>query len=701
MQFRLLFAFLAFSLSLQAQIPSPVGVRKTWAVIAGISDYQNKEFSDLQYAHKDALAFFEYLKSPAGGSVPAEQIKLLVNEQATMAAYADAMDWLLEKAGEADQVFIYFSGHGDVEDRTMQGFLLPWDSPSRPYIAGAYPIFYLQMVISSLSNQNKAKVIMVADACHAGKLGSSSTQGAQITNQNLQQKFGNEIKFLACGPEELSQEGTQWGGGRGAFSYHLIEGLMGLADRDANYEVSLLEIRRYLEDRVPEETAPNSQIPQTIFDRNETIAWVNPETLAQIQKEKSQQSGVFSAVATRGKETQAEKADTLGQDLVVAFELAMAEKRLLSPEGNSAYYYYQQLSQRPEWSQTAAAFRRNLAVALQNDAQQAVNAYLNTDPKEMARRWEQGPEAFSHIPSYLSKSAELLGPGHYMVPAIQAKQLYFEAMLLRMEGEQKESEDLEQQALKKIEAAIALEPKGAHLYNELGLIQAGLGNPDLEEKAYRKASELAPEWVMPLYNLGISQREKSNLDSAEYWIGRSIEVKPGFPPAQIQLALIEESKGNLKEAESAYLKGLELYKAQAEESYFDPVGYYALGNIYLKTDRAGMAQEMYEKTIQLNPQHPYAHYALGIALKRTGQTQKAIEAFEANLEITPGYLEPYYSISLLYAEQNNEEQALLWLEKALENGYANKAKILEEEHFSTLRQTEHFEKLTNQYFGEK
>ncbi|MBK6620505.1 MAG: tetratricopeptide repeat protein [Saprospirales bacterium] len=700
MQYRLSLVFLFATLSLHAQIASPGVGKKTWAVIAGISDYQNKEISDLQYAHKDALAFFEYLKSPAGGSVPTEQIKLLVNEQATMAAYADAMDWLLEKAGEADQVYIYFSGHGDVENRTMQGFLLPWDSPSRPYIAGAYPIFYLQMVIAALSNQNKAKVIMVADACHAGKLAGSSIQGTQITNQNLQQKFGNEVKILACGPEELSQEGTQWGGGRGAFSYHLIDGLMGLADRDANYEVSLLEIRRYLEDRVPEETAPNSQVPQTIFDRNETIAWVNPEILAQIQKEKSQQSGVFSAVATRGRETQAGKADSLGQDLVEAFELALAEKRLLIPENNSAYYYYQQLSQRPEWSQTAAALRRNLAVALQDDAQQAINAYLNTDPTEMTRRWEEGPEAFTHIPSYLNKSAELLGPGHYMVPAIQSKQLYFEAMLLRMEGEEKESQELEQQALKKIEEAIALEPKGAHLYNELGLIQAGLGNPDLEEKAYRKANELAPQWVMPVYNLGISQREQGNPDTAKLWIARSIQIKPEFPPAQIQLALIEESKGNLKEAESAYLKGLELYKAQARESHFDPVGYYALGNIYLKTDRAGMAQDMYEKTIQISPQHPYAHYALGIALKRTGQPQKAIEAFKANLEITPGYLEPYYSISLLYAEQNDQEKALEWLEKALENGYVNKAKILEEEKFATLRQTERFEKLTKQYFEE-
>lgn len=101
----------------------------TRAVIIGISDYQDPGIPDLLYAHKDAQAFAAYLQSPAGGSLPDENIRLLINQQATMAAIAGELDWLVEASGENDIAIIYFAGHGDVEAKTARqpGFLLAYD----------------------------------------------------------------------------------------------------------------------------------------------------------------------------------------------------------------------------------------------------------------------------------------------------------------------------------------------------------------------------------------------------------------------------------------------------------------------------------------------------------------------------------------------------------------------------------------------
>jgi len=699
MKYPLLPAFLLLSLALQAQLPALGGGGKTWAVIAGISDYKEEEISDLQYAHRDAEVFYEFLRSPAGGNVPEEQIQLLTNEKATFAAFGSALYWLIEKAGEGDRVYIYFAGHGDVENRVIGnlGFLLTADSPPHSYFAGAFPLTNLQYFVTTLSVQNKARVILIADACHSGKLAGSAVSGAQLTNQNLQQQYANEVKILACGPDEVSQEGEQWGGGRGAFSYHLIEGLQGLADEDGNYQVNLFEIRRYLEDKVSRETAPNSQYPLTFGDRNASLSLVDPGVLAQLVKQKSERPSGMVSVAMRGKEPTAQ-VDSLGTELFRAFQLAIEEKRLLSPENNSAWYYYTRLAPRPEFSAMDGTLRRNLAVALQDDAQRAINAYLDTDPGEMARRWEEGPQAYAHIPVFLSRADELLGEGHYMHDALQSKRLYFEAMLLRMEGSAENSETLARQALEKVEEAIALEPKGAHLYNELGLIRSALGESAQEIQAYRRAHELAPSWAMPVYNMGITQQELGMPDSAKFWMDLAIELKPEFPAAHIQLGNLWDLAGNLPEAEAAFLKSIELYKAEAGEGRTDPRGYYALGNIYLKTGRPELAREMYEQTILLDSQHPYANYGLGIALKRTGHYEEAVRAFQRNLEITPGYLEPYYSISILYAEEKANEEALQWLEKALEKGYSRKDKIMEEESFSALRDTERFRELMEKYF---
>src|SRR5210317_1675112 len=159
-----------------------VGTGTTYAVVVGISDYQDEGIPDLRFADKDAEAFAAFLRSPAGGSLDEDHLKVLINEQATVAQFAIALDWLWEVVKEDDRVIIYFSGHGDVERKsiTQPGYLLCWDAPSRVYYAGGalgLPVF--QEIISTLSIQNKAKVVVITDACRSGKLAGSKINGAQ------------------------------------------------------------------------------------------------------------------------------------------------------------------------------------------------------------------------------------------------------------------------------------------------------------------------------------------------------------------------------------------------------------------------------------------------------------------------------------------------------------------------------------------
>ncbi len=109
---------------------------KTYAVVVGISDYQDEQIPDLRFADRDAEAFAKFLRSPAGRALDEDHLKVLINNQATAAQFAIALDWLWEVAKEKDKVIIYFSGHGDVERKsiTQPGYLLCWDAPSRVYM---------------------------------------------------------------------------------------------------------------------------------------------------------------------------------------------------------------------------------------------------------------------------------------------------------------------------------------------------------------------------------------------------------------------------------------------------------------------------------------------------------------------------------------------------------------------------------------
>lgn len=88
------------------------GRGEVYAVVVGISDYQDKAIPDLRFADKDADAFANYLRSPAGGSLDGDHLKVLTNQQATAGRLAEALDGLIELAKEGDQIIIYFSGHG-------------------------------------------------------------------------------------------------------------------------------------------------------------------------------------------------------------------------------------------------------------------------------------------------------------------------------------------------------------------------------------------------------------------------------------------------------------------------------------------------------------------------------------------------------------------------------------------------------------
>jgi tetratricopeptide (TPR) repeat protein len=720
-----LFSFLLL-LPLLADSQNPFGAEagNTYAVIVGISDYQDQEISDLKFAHLDAAAFRDYLRSPEGGLVPDSNIELLQNENATQARIMDALNQLAGKVQEGDKVFFYFSGHGDVETITTMnmGFLLTYDTPSRNYPAGALPIYYLDAIINTLSSKN-AKVVIVSDACRSGKLAGMAINGPQVSAQVLQQKVSNEIRILACGPNQYSVEGEEWGGG--VFSHYLLEGLQGFADTDEDYEINLFEIRRYLEDRVPKYTAPNRQFPRTVGDDYTTISLVDPKRLAVIKAEHSSDQPALAMVETKGAEEMIlEKADTTIKILYQQFQKALAENRLISPEGDCAYEYYQQLQGKPEIGVLDGLMRRNLAASLQENAQQAINAYLKTDPEEMARRWSENAR-YSIYPEYLSKSLELLGKRHYMADNLKAKQLYFEAVDLRITGVRDGKKEQLGQALSKLEYAAELEPAGAFIYNEKGLVLGELGKEEEELAAYQKAHELAPAWVMPVQNMAMCYLNANDLEEAKVWIDKSFELKADFAPNYNKKGFYHLLKGDLGEAKQLFLRSLELdpnnwdaqynlglvyYKEKnykkAEQAYLKIVDqksdanlFYNLALTYLKMEKYGETVSFAEKALEANPRDYYSFYLMGIALEEQGKTEEAIEAYKNNLNVNPDYLIPMIRMAQLYSEGEQPEQALEWLGKALEAGYDNKDRILNAASFSALKETAAFQQLMNQHFS--
>jgi uncharacterized caspase-like protein len=265
-------------------IPQDEVFRKYWAVIVGVSEYSDSRIPSLRYATADAKYFYNWLVSADGGRYAPQNVKLLLDKNATGRNIKDALFNWLRQAIEEDIVLIYFAGHGspDSPDSPENLYLLPYDTQYDNIAATGFPMWDVE---TALKRFIKAKrVVVMADACHSGGVGEAfdvarrSTRAIGVnpitTRLEKLSKIGDGVAVIsASGEDQTSQEGNQWGGGHGVFTFFLMEGLKGGADYNSDHNVSLGELIPYLSEQVRRATR-SAQSPTVAgkFDPALTIA---------------------------------------------------------------------------------------------------------------------------------------------------------------------------------------------------------------------------------------------------------------------------------------------------------------------------------------------------------------------------------------------------------------------------------------------
>lgn len=231
---------------------------KVWAVVVGAARYTH--LRSLRYTDDDAYQLFAFLKSVEGGALPDEQVRVLIDDDATHRNIVMTMREVYQRADENDVVLFYFSGHG------IPGAFLPVD-----YDGILNRLEHDEIKDELLASRAKHKLV-IADACHSGSLGGRDNQGAvAISGRSgsvdaalnayyaaLNNADASTALLLSSKGEEISLED---GGLRsGIFSHYLIEGMRGKADSDGDRLVSIQELYAYVHREVRRYT-DNIQTP--------------------------------------------------------------------------------------------------------------------------------------------------------------------------------------------------------------------------------------------------------------------------------------------------------------------------------------------------------------------------------------------------------------------------------------------------------
>jgi hypothetical protein len=242
-----------------------------WAVIIGVSNYQDSRITGLRYSAADARALNEWLVSRKGGRYAPSRVKMFLDSQATAQNIRNALFNWLGQAIEEDTVLIYFAGHGSPQspDHPQNLFLLPYDAQYDDVATTGFPMWDIETALKRFIKARK--VVVIADACHSGGIGQSfdiarrATRGITVNpiSSGIQSlsRVGDGIAVISASDDrQFSQEGKKWGGGHGVFTYFLLKGLSGDADYNKDGHITLGELIPYMSEQVRRETN-NAQSP--------------------------------------------------------------------------------------------------------------------------------------------------------------------------------------------------------------------------------------------------------------------------------------------------------------------------------------------------------------------------------------------------------------------------------------------------------
>lgn len=252
---------------------------RKFALIVGISKFANGAgLPNLRYADVDAQSVSKFLQTPAGGRFPADNILLLTNEQATLAAMQKAMKSFVTQAGPDDLMIIFIATHGSPDPFAPQNlYFVAHDTDVDRMPETAFAMKDFKRLLDS--NVRARRMVLLVDTCHSAGLTGSRGETSRGIGNNLVNLYAEKLLYLEEGKavitasdvNETSQESPRWGGGHGAFTHFLLEGMRGMADANVDLVVTLGELFRYVRQRVRIDTQYR-QNPRMLLSTNENLA---------------------------------------------------------------------------------------------------------------------------------------------------------------------------------------------------------------------------------------------------------------------------------------------------------------------------------------------------------------------------------------------------------------------------------------------
>jgi len=197
----------------------------------------------------------------------------------------------------------------------------------------------------------------------------------------------------------------------------------------------------------------------------------------------------------------------------------------------------------------------------------------------------------------------------------------------------------------------------------------------MARKMYREAIDTykqAPLDSAIIWNkMGIAYHQMMELDIAKKHYERAQKMNPKYSEAINNLGTVYYARKSYRRATNQYKKALKLAPQSASI-------YSNLGTAYFARKDYKRALEAYQTALSLDPEVFEHRSSYGVMLQERSVEERA---------------KFHYYLAKTYAKAGMNERALLYIRKALEEGFKEREKLMEDPEFSAMRETPEFQEL--------
>ena len=605
----------------------------THVLIVGISDYDT--YKDLNFADDDAMAFYNYLIE--AHNIDKKNIRLLTNEKATHGNVGMEIMKIGQRIKKGiikpkDNLVIYFAGHGDCDGE--EAYWLCHNAPNGEdknlyrYSGGTIRMSDVKRDISTFTKDHNLNVLLITDACRTNEV-PGGKEGLKGFQNLVMEKRAGEIQLTSCSVNQQAQEDKRWGGGRGVFSFYLVNGLSGQADKNGDQQITLRELKSFIEDSVIAETQ-GKQTPDICCSENltTTIATVNKDLMAKLG---SKSNEPLTASSANGRGNPEMISDSVMENLYKEFKYSISQNKTLRTSGENTNYASDVIHTADGKTNSILLddMKYELCGILIDELQTDINKIVRNEKSTIDYQLNE------------AKAAYILGlvDSNY----IFYKEVDYMRVLFGQYKIKSNNPETVRDYLKTLEQKEKEFPSSALLHFQKGYWLMETGKILEATRAYNKSIELAPKFAMAYNNLANLYWRTKRPQLAEKTYVKMLQQQPksSIMYGNYAYFLYEWDKDRFRDAESMFKKAISMEPAsgQIHNNYALLLMQPALNNRMAnsKAKRYAEAEKQLQKALELNPENELFYFNYGVLLLRKKQPKNAIKFFQKAKQLNPNF----------------------------------------------------------------